>query len=109
MAKSAAIPSREREARVKAVKILDSKPIICGSIVQMVHTCGKSNCRCTRGEKHVSHYLATRSGRKRKMISLPTELEMDVRQWVRNYRDVSQTLQVLSRSSLKRLMAKKKG
>lgn len=54
-----------------AVKIIHDKSVILGSLVEMANTCGNSNCKCTKGDKHKSWRLAVRHKGKRKMIHIP--------------------------------------
>ena len=52
----------------------------------MARTCGKENCRCQTGDKHVSLYVSTLVGKTRKMIYVPPDLETQVREGARKGR-----------------------
>ena len=47
-----------------------SSPLWRGGVSDSRRKCGKENCRCTRGELHVSPYLADRSGEKQRSFTL---------------------------------------
>ena len=70
------LPPSDRAARSRLIQLLGAaKPIARASLVTMARSCGKKGCRCARGEKHVSLYLAARVGKTRKMLYVPPELE----------------------------------
>ena len=60
---------KERSARSKAVQLIHDKPLILGSLVEMANTCGKPNCKCTKGEKHKSLYIPTHAARPFRFMS----------------------------------------
>lgn len=99
---------QDRAARSALTKILQTNPILRGSIVRMARTCGKPNCRCYRGHKHVSFYLATRVGKKRKMIYIPQPLEETVRSWVDAHKEVERLLNAISQAAVERFLTQKK-
>jgi hypothetical protein len=102
------MPAQERDARSKLAKILHDRPFLRASLVTMAHACGKPNCRCARGEKHVSLYLATRIDNQRKMIYVPKPLEDMVKAWVQTYQQAGQLSQRISAECLKAFLRKKK-
>jgi len=73
----------------------------------MARSCGKKNCKCAKGEKHVSLYLSTRVGKSRKMIYVPSDLEAQARALVENFRAVEELIETMSQASLKRFLEKK--
>lgn len=73
----------------------------------MARTCGTKNCKCVKGEKHVSLYLDTRLGKRRRMIYVPRELEAQARALVENFRAVQDLLEKMSQASLKRFVEQK--
>lgn len=101
------IPLEERSARSKMTKISQDRPLLCGSLVTMSRVCGKSNCRCAQGEKHVSLYLQIRDGDKRRMIFVPRHLEATVTEWVEDYQMMKALMEQVSQSSLERFLAEK--
>lgn len=73
----------------------------------MHRVCGKSGCKCTRGELHEGLYLATRVGKARKMIHVPKALEGSVREWVEAYQEVERLMGEVSGFCLERFLEKK--
>jgi len=73
---------QERDARSRAAQLLANQPFLRGSLVLRYRTCGKSYCRCQRGQKHPALYLYTRSGKKQVCTYIPRSLHETVRQWV---------------------------
>jgi hypothetical protein len=99
----------ERDARSRLVKNCADAPLLRGSLVTMRRRCGKPGCHCVDGEKHASLYLAIRSGKRRKMIYVPTELEQQVREWVQSSQEIDRLLELVSQSCLEQLLQKKEG
>ena len=98
----------ERDARSKAAKIVSSELFVQGSLIEMARVCGKKTCKCTRGEKHVSLYLAIRKDNKRKMIYIPKEMEKQVQALVNAYQKMKESLDTVSESCLNQLIQAKK-
>ena len=105
------LSSAERAARSQLAKLLRDRPLLCGSLVRMARTCGSPGCKCARGDKHVSLYLSTRVGGRRRMIYVPADWEERVTEWVRTYRRTKELTAQLSEACLERFMtqAKSKG
>ncbi len=102
------LPPEDRAARSKLQKILAcASPLAHASLVSMARKCGKKNCKCVKGEKHVSLYLSTRVGKARKMIYVPPQLEAEARALVENFRAVEELIEKVSQASLKRFLEKK--
>ena len=102
------LPAEDRAARSQLLKLLKAAhPLARASLVAMARTCGKKNCKCAKGHKHVSLYLATRVGKKRKMIYVPAQLESQARTLVENFRVVEELLEKMSQAGLKRFLEQK--
>jgi len=101
------LPARERGARSRLAQLLHQEPVLRGSLVRMARVCGKAGCRCTRGEKHVSLYLAIRGPDGRKMICVPHAWERTVRRWVAAWREADGLIDVVSRECLRHFLAGK--
>jgi transposase len=73
--------------RAKLDAILSARgPLIRGAFGTRARRCGKPGCRCVRGERHVSRYLAaTDSGRVRQ-VHVPKADEQHVGESVERYR-----------------------
>ena len=97
-----------RNARSKATKLIQDSPFVIGSLVEMANTCGKPNCKCTRGDKHKSWCLAVRDQGKRKMLHIPHELENEVFKWVATYRELWEQMETISQANVERIALLKK-
>jgi hypothetical protein len=98
------LPQQERMTRSRVAKLIHDMPFVAGTLVQMARTCGKSGCKCAKGDKHVSWYLATRYKGARKMISIPRQWEKEVTAWVNTYKEITQQLDIISQQCLERFM-----
>jgi len=98
-----ALPQKERHARSKAAKLIHDSPLVIGSLVEMANTCGKPNCKCAKGDKHKSWCLAVRDQGKRKMLHIPHELEDEVFEWVKNYRELRKAMETISQANVERI------
>lgn len=99
--------AKERDARSRAVRRVANEPLLRGSLVQMLRTCGKKGCHCQQGEKHPALCLALRDQGKRRMIYVPAALEETVRAWVQNARDVDELLDLVSKYSYQEFLRQK--
>ena len=79
------------------------------SLVEMARTCGKENCKCQQGEKHVSLYLSALVGKKRKMIYVPRSWEERIKRWVESYREADAFIGQISNECLKHFLDNKSG
>ena len=70
--------------------------IIKGSLVELSRECGKVNCRCQRGEKHISLYLSKSQKGKTKMIYIPKKKEKEVREYVKRHKRLIRVVEELS-------------
>lgn len=104
----AQLPPKDRAARSRLIKLLAAaRPLARASLVTMARTCGKKNCKCAHGEKHVSLYLATRVGKSRKLLYVPPDLEEPARRLVQNSQAVEGLLEEMSQAQLERFIQRK--
>jgi len=102
------LPPKDRAARSRLIQLLAAdNPLARASVVSMARTCGKKECKCAKGEKHVSLYLATRVGKTRKMLYVPPELEDLARALVENLRKAEELIEEMSQASLERFVQQK--
>ncbi len=99
---------QERDARSQAVQRVADQPLLRGSLVRMLRTCGKKGCHCQQGEKHASLYLAVRSAGRRAMLYVPPVLEETVRLWVETGQTVDGLLDAISENCLQAFLEKKR-
>lgn len=97
----------ERDWRSRLAKIVHRNPFMRGSLTVRQVTCGKANCRCTRGEKHVAMYLTYSKNGKQHQIYIPKELEKDARLWVKNYHNVRGLLEQVTEQAWKNLKSRR--
>ncbi len=100
--------AQERAARSRLTQLLHDHEFICGSVVSMARCCGKKNCRCQQGVKHVSLYLSIKIEGKRRMLYVPPELEKQVCRQVEAWRESEQLTQVVSDACIQRVLKQKK-
>lgn len=94
----------EREARSLLAKIVHWESLIAGGLVLMKHKCGKPNCKCAKGKKHLSLYLSHANGKGRKMTSIPKTLDAQIRKAVGNYKRSKMLMKTISIANLRRLL-----
>ena len=98
---------QERDARSRAVQLLADQPLLRGSLVLQHRSCGKSYCRCQKGQKHPALYLHTRSGDRRVRLYIPPALHETARRWVDNGRRVKRLIERISEHHLQALLERK--
>ena len=99
--------SQERQARSRAAQLLANEPLLWGTLVLRLRSCGKSDCRCQRGQKHPALYLYTRSGGRQIGTYIPKALHDTVRKAVDNGRRVKQLLAQVAQENLQTLRQQK--
>jgi hypothetical protein len=87
----------EREFRSKLAKLIHERGMLRGTLSHRERTCGKPTCRCAKGEKHASLYLAFKEKGKYRQIYVPKELEDLVTAWVSNHQKARDLLEEISR------------
>ena len=86
----------ERRRRSRLAKISAYRRFIRGSLTVRKNTCGKANCRCTRGEPHLALYLTQSHNGKPRQLFVPNAWEERVRQAVSDYQELQQLVEELS-------------
>jgi len=87
---------REREIRSQLARLVHAEGLLRGSLSTRERTCGKPNCKCAKGEKHVSLYLTFSQEGKYRQIFVPKSLEDEVRAWVVNHHKARDLLEGIS-------------
>lgn len=87
---------RERESRSRLKSYIGSQGFVRGTVSVRERVCGKTNCRCTRGEKHVSLFLTRSKDGTVEQLYIPREKEELARRWVENYRVIQGLLERIS-------------
>lgn len=104
MGNRAGMSEKESGCRSRLAQMIHDKDIVLGSLVEMKRKCGKPNCKCVKGQKHVSLYLSCRYKGKRKMICLPKAAEKRAKEAYGRYRTMQRMLAVISTASIERLL-----
>lgn len=104
-----ALTDKERKVRSRATQLIHDKPLIVGGMVEVARTCGKPNCKCTRGEKHKSWCVSLRHKGKRKMIHIPRACEKEIFEGVKAYQTLWEQMGIISDASLERILSSRKG
>jgi hypothetical protein len=87
-----------REARLK--KLAQARPLVAASLVTQSVTCGRPQCRCAQGHKHLKHVLTFKKNGKTQTVYVPLDLLPEVRQWVAEHQRIKQLLREISELSL---------
>jgi hypothetical protein len=87
---------KERDLRSRLTKLIQGKGLIRGTLSTRTNTCGKSNCKCAHGEKHVALYLVVSQDGKPRQLFIPQSYDKKVRQWIDEYRRAEQLLQEIA-------------
>jgi Family of unknown function (DUF6788) len=80
------IRQSEEARRTHVDALVGSDVLIQGSFVTLGRRCGKPNCRCAAGDKHLSKYVSRSEGGKTRVIYVPAGDEVDVAQKTERYR-----------------------
>jgi len=99
---------RERAARSRLLQLLHDHDFIAGSLVTMRRVCGKPTCRCARGQKHESLYLALTVKGKRTMLIVPRQRIEAVTAAVQTYKRAWELQKKLSEECSARLLSQTK-
>ena len=91
----ASMSARERTVRSKLAQIISSSGMVRGTLTTRERVCGKSNCKCTRGEKHIGLYLVMSQAGNIRQLYVPKDREAKVRRWLEEYRQVQEFLEEL--------------
>lgn len=92
----AKMTGKERGSRSKICLYANSRELLRGTLTVREHTCGKLNCKCARGEKHVSLYLTRSKKGKIEQLYISAAKEKAVTKWVKQYKVVQRLLEEIS-------------
>lgn len=89
---------RKRRRILKTLRV--NPRIIKGSPVSLARECGRPNCRCRKGKKHVSLYLSRSVKGKTTMTYIPHRYEDIVKEGVAEYKRILRVLDELSEANV---------
>ena len=93
----ARMSAKERRFRSQLAQLIDQRGLIRGSLLLRRRRCGKSNCKCARGDGHQSLYLVVSQAGRTRQLFVPKAYEPAVRQWVADYHRAGQLMEEISR------------
>jgi len=93
----------ERHRRSRIAKISTHERLMRGSLTVRKNSCGKANCRCARGEPHLSLYLTQSHNGKPRQLYVPKSWEERVRRAVSDYQELQQLVEDLAEIEWKHL------
>ena len=91
------MPVPERQVRSALNRILSQQGLLHGTLLTRQRVCGKSNCRCAKGQLHESLYLVVTEGGRGRQLYVPKAWEAAVQQWIRQYGQARRLMDELSR------------
>jgi hypothetical protein len=97
----------ERALRSRLAQWVRTGEFVRGTLSVRERVCGKPNCRCARGEKHVSLCLVRSKDGRIEQLHIPHEWEDEAKQWVERYRQMRQHLEKISDMHWERLKERK--
>ena len=101
------ISDRERQRRSRLAQIIHAARFLRGTLTLRNIRCGKTGCRCARGELHACLYLVRRHGGKLRQLFVPRQWEGRIREAVKNHQEMEQLIEELSDLEWKRLKERK--
>jgi len=93
----------EREIRSRLKPYISCQEFVRGTLSVRERVCGKPNCKCVKGKKHVSLFLSRGKNGKVEQLYIPKEREELARRWAKNYRVVQELLEKISSTYWDRL------
>ena len=100
-------PAMERGQRSRIAQLSHYSRLLRGNLSLRSRHCGKSGCRCARGELHVSLYLVQSQKGKPRQVFVPKEWENRVRRAVTDYQELQKLVEDVSELEWKRLEERK--
>lgn len=101
------MPSLERPRRSRLAQLVHNYPFMRGTLSVRSRRCGKPNCHCARGERHISLYLIQSHDGKARQLCVPKAWEERVRRAVHKHQQIQGLIEELSELEWKRLRQRK--
>jgi hypothetical protein len=90
------LSTTQRKLRSRLTQLVRSGGLMRGNLLTMRNTCGKPNCRCQRGQKHESLYIAQSRKGKHHMKYVPRSWHLRIQDWVGRHQEIQRILESLS-------------
>jgi len=87
------LKKRQQQLKTKIKQLLD---LLIGSVVGYQMKCGKKNCKCVQGERHICFYLSYKKQGKTVNNYVPKHLVDEARSMTDNHKQLKQVLAELS-------------
>jgi len=91
-----ALPDNIRKLLSQLHSILQKKHFIRATPTFLRNTCGKPNCKCSKGEKHISLYIQQNYKGISRKILVPKSRWQDVQDMIQNYKNIIALLDSIS-------------
>ena len=88
--------ARERDRRSRLAQLAHGAGLLRGTLAIRERACGKPNCKCAKGEKHVSLYLVASYEGRVCQLFIPKDWEPQVHRWVEQYQEARKLLEEVS-------------
>jgi len=91
------LSAAERQLRSRLSQVIhDGGGLMRATLSVREKLCGKPNCKCARGEKHVALYLVSKQDKKVRQLFVPPLFQSRVRAWVDEYQRVQDMVEEIS-------------
>jgi len=91
------ISAAERQLRSRLTRVINQGGgLIRATLSMREKVCGKPNCKCAQGEKHVALYLVSKQDNKVRQLFVPAPHETRVRAWVKEYQRIQDLVAKIS-------------
>jgi hypothetical protein len=101
------MPAAERSRRSRLAQLVHQRHFLRGTLSVRSRRCGKPNCRCAKGQPHISLYLVQSHGGKPRQVFVPKSREDHIRTAVEDYQQMQRLMEELSEMEWRRLMERK--
>lgn len=102
-----ALTRKHRALLSRLTKLIHQGDIMRGNLITMARTCGNPNCKCARGEKHVSLYVYQSKKGKPRMAYIPRNWEQKITEWTERNQQIRDILEELSQIGWDKLKNRK--
>lgn len=90
------IPQRVRNILSQLRLLINKGSFIRGNLVYLRNKCGKKNCRCVKGERHVSLYIRQSLKGKPKTTLIPKSKWEELKEMNARYKEILRLLEEVS-------------
>jgi hypothetical protein len=109
-----ASPKREKQVRQQRRNIASNMgaegDILKASLIERFTVCRRAGCHCMKGKKHGPYlYASVFDGKQSRQVYVPQSMHSEVRKWVQNAQDVSETVSKLSNLSVNLIRLRQSG